>query len=79
MNIVGGVVLFVIIWWIVFFTLLPVGVQSDEEAGQDTLPGTVSSAPVNPRLGKKALITTLITAVVWFPAFWAAETYLLTS
>ena len=77
MNIVGGIVLYVILWWVVFFTLLPVGVQSDEEAGEETLPGTVSSAPVKHNLGKKALAATGIAVLVWLPAFWAVETYLI--
>ena len=64
MDVVGGIVLYVIIWWVVFFSVLPVGVQSDEEAGQETVPGTVSSAPVKHNLKIKALATTLIAAVV---------------
>ena len=77
MDIVNGIVLFIVIWWVVFFTTLPFGVQSDEEAGEETVAGTVSSAPVKPRLGLKALITTGITAVVWSAIWWSLDTGLI--
>ena len=61
MTPVSAVVVFAIIWWLVFFMALPFGVrQSDHvQPGQD--PG----APVRPRLGLKALITTGVTIVLW--------------
>ena len=63
-SIFNGAVLFIVIWWVVFFTILPVGVQSDEEAGHETVKGTVSSAPVKHNLGKKVLATTGISSCV---------------
>jgi len=71
MGIVNGIVLFIVIWWVVFFMALPFGVQSDEEAGEETMAGTVSSAPVKPRLGLKMAITTGVAALAWL-AVWLA-------
>jgi hypothetical protein len=32
-NPVSGIVVYVILWWVVFFTMLPVGVKTQHEAG----------------------------------------------
>ncbi len=61
MNPVGAIVSYLIIWWVVFFAVLPVGVQSQAEAGV-IVPGTDPGAPVKPDLWRKALWTTLIAA-----------------
>lgn len=52
-----------ILWWLVFFTVLPIGVRTQDEDDDVTL-GTVSSAPVQPLIFKKMLITTLVSAVI---------------
>ncbi len=54
MGIAGGIVVFVITWWLCFFIALPFGVRSQLEEG-DTTPGTEAGAPANPQLLKKAL------------------------
>lgn len=77
MGLVNGIVLFIVLWWVVFFMALPFGVQSDEEAGQETLAGTVSSAPVKPKLGLKALITTAIAGTAWGGIWWALDSGLI--
>jgi predicted secreted protein len=48
---------FPILWFLSFFCLLPVGLGS--EADPDT------GAPLNPMLARKALIATVIAAVLW--------------
>lgn len=65
MSIVNGIVIYIVIWWVVFFVTLPFGVRTAEEAGEELTPGSVSSAPLNPRIGRKVLITTIIAAVLW--------------
>ncbi len=69
----SGIVVFVIIWWLVFFMALPIGVRSPDEAGVEVEPGHASSAPVRPRLALKAGVTTAISAVLWGIAFWIIE------
>lgn len=61
MDIAGGIVAYVVIWWVVFFAALPFGVRTSEqpERGHD------SGAPENPRLLRKALVTTGVAAVLW--------------
>ena len=60
MNWFTGVASYVVIWWIVIFATLPIGVRPAEDEM-----GKAAGAPANPRLGIKALATTLISAVLW--------------
>ena len=61
MDLVGGVVAFLIIWVVVLFTVLPFGVRQPDEPEEGHMPG----APDNPRIGLKFAITTGIAAVLW--------------
>ncbi len=65
MNLISGIVLYIILWWVVFFTTLPFGIKTSEEAGVELEPGMATSAPVKPMLGLKLFAATLITAVLW--------------
>ena len=65
MSWLAGIVVFVIVWWLVFFTTLPWGVRAPHEVGVPVEPGHAPSAPVRPRLWLKAAVTTGITAVIW--------------
>ncbi|WP_374298451.1 DUF1467 family protein [Ferrovibrio sp.] len=47
---------FVIIYMVVLFCVLPIGVKTPDEMGENKLPGQADSAPVNPRLGFKFLL-----------------------
>ena len=53
-GVVNGLVVFLIVWWLVFFMMLPIGVRSQEEAG-DIVAGTEPGAPMAPDLLKKKL------------------------
>ena len=66
MNIASGITLFVLIWWGVFFAVLPFGVRTPDVPEK----GHAPSAPINPRIGMKALVTTAIAAVLWAIAYW---------
>jgi predicted secreted protein len=59
MSITGAIVIFVVVWWMVFFTMLPVGVRGQAEMN-DVAPGTEPGAPIKPDLKRKAWWTTLI-------------------
>lgn len=69
MNLTGGIVLFAVIWFMVFFVVLPIRFRSQEEAG-DVVPGTPPSAPAEARIGRKALITTLVAVPLWALIAW---------
>ncbi len=74
MSIAGGIVIFIILWWVILFTTLPIGVRTPEEAGEDLVPGQADGAPVKPRLLFKFALTTAITSVV-FLLLWASDHY----
>lgn len=73
MGIAGSIVTFIILWWLVLFMMLPVGVRTQAEDNHIE-PGTAPSAPVQPKLIRKMLITTAITAVLW-AGIYAAITF----
>jgi predicted secreted protein len=68
------VAIYFVVWWIVLFAVLPFGVRTQEEEGEVTL-GTTHSAPVRPLLVRKAVVTTVIAAVI-VGAFWIAVAHL---
>lgn len=74
MSIAGGIVIFTIIWWVIFFMALPFGVRSPGEAGESLVPGQAESAPVRPMLLRKAAVTTAITCVLT-AILWASNHY----
>jgi predicted secreted protein len=55
-------VLFALIWWTVLFAVLPFGSRPIDTPDPAT---GWRGAPDRPRLGRKILITTLVTAVFW--------------
>jgi|EndMetStandDraft_2_1072991.scaffolds.fasta_scaffold803664_1 predicted secreted protein len=61
MHWASGILVFVVLWWLVIFAVLPWGVRIPDKAE----PGHADSAPVKPMLGRKVLATTAITAVLW--------------
>ncbi len=69
MSLLFGIAVFFVMWWVVLIAVLPWGVKTAQEAGEDGVPGQATSAPQNPMLLKKALWTTLVTAVL-FSVFW---------
>jgi len=64
MPLTTAVAVFVLIWWVVLFAVLPWGVRSQHEDG-DIAPGTDPGAPAVPNLRRKLLWTTLVSVVVF--------------
>lgn len=63
MGFVTGMLVYVISWWMIFFVALPIGIQSQSEAGEPVEPGTPESAPAKPRLLLKALVASVLAGV----------------
>jgi predicted secreted protein len=57
-----AVVLYLLIWWVALFAVLPIGTRPDAEP--DAASGW-RGAPIKPRLGRKLIATSLVAAVVW--------------
>jgi predicted secreted protein len=60
-TLVTGIAVFIVVWWVVLFAVLPWGVKPAETL----VPGQADSAPENPRLWLKAAVTTVIAGVIW--------------
>jgi predicted secreted protein len=65
-----AIALYFIIWWVVLFAMLPIGVRTSEEAGEKTEPGHAESAPHMPNLLPKMVATTVVSSIV-FAALYA--------
>ena len=73
MGITGSIVVYVIIWWIVFFSVLPFGIQSNKTVFKDSIEGSDPGAPKNPKIAKKFLITTIITSILFVVIYYMAN------
>ena len=65
MTLAFAIALYFIIWWIVLFAMLPIGVRTSEEAGEKASPGHAESAPHRPNLLPKMVATTVVASIVF--------------
>ena len=77
MGITGSIIVYVLIWWIIFFSVLPVGIQSNREKFQEKIEGIDPGAPNNPNIAKKFLFTTIITSIIFIVIYYLVEINLL--
>ena len=61
MNIFTGVIVYLLVFWTVLFMVLPWG-NGRKEAAET---GMAGSAPTNPRIKQKFLITFIISTIIW--------------
>ena len=64
MSLSFALAIYAIIWWIVLFAILPIGIRTQEEEG-DVSPGSAESAPHAPRLLAKMLATTVVASIIF--------------
>jgi predicted secreted protein len=69
MNVFTGILVYVLIWWVVLFMVLPWKADPPEEPET----GHAPSAPEKPMLWRKALVTTVIAAVLWLGAYYLID------
>jgi predicted secreted protein len=60
----SAIVLYAVIWFMTLFIILPIRLKTQGDVG-DVVPGTHAGAPAETNLKKKALLTTVIAAVLW--------------
>ena len=70
MSITGSIIIYVMIWWVVFFSVLPFGIQSKKEIFKDSIEGFDPGAPKNPKIARKFVITTIITTILFFGIYY---------
>lgn len=61
MNWATGIMVYLVIWWTILFAVLPLGVRRVENPGK----GQERGAPERPDLLRKAIITSIVAAVLW--------------
>ena len=64
MSLTGSFVVFVIIWWLILFTILPRDINSQKDK-DFFVEGADPGAPKNPKIIKKLIITTAITSILF--------------
>ena len=69
MGVTTAIATYLIIWWVVLFAILPLGTISHAEAGIDLGDGGDPGAPVDPKLKKKFLTTTWVSAIIFVIVF----------
>ena len=62
MSITGSLVVFVCLWWIVFFAILPIDVNREKK---ENIEGVDPGAPENPKILKKIGYSTLISSIIF--------------
>ena len=60
-----GLMVYLVIWWTVLFAILPLGVKRVENPGR----GQEHGSPERPQLVRKAIITSIVAAVLWVGFF----------
>jgi len=66
MSITGLAIIYVIIWWIVFFAILPIDVNRTKIVKID---GEDTGSPENPKILKKFIYCTVITTFLFIIIF----------
>ena len=67
------IAIYLVVWWVVLFAVLPLGARSHHEAGIDLKDGGDPGAPVAHNLKRKVVTTTWVAAIVWVFVVAAAE------
>ena len=62
---VTGIVVYVLVWWVTLFAVLPLWVRPAEPDD----PGHAAGAPQHPRLLLKMAITTVVSALIWLAIY----------
>ncbi len=57
-------VVYLLIWWVTLFAILPIGVRGQAEEG-NIVKGTEPGAPVESNIKAKFKLTTIVATVIW--------------
>jgi len=69
----SAAIVFVVVWWLVLFMVLPFGAAPPDEVER----GMADSAPARPRLALKFLITSLVALAVTALILWLIDSGLI--
>ena len=60
-----AIAIYITMWWVTLFAILPLGVRSAHEDSGPPIAGADPGAPVAPRLMVKAVLTTAVSAALF--------------
>ena len=69
MSWLTGTVVFILVWWVSLFAVLPLWV-TPAEPGE---PGHAAGAPKHPHMLRKLALTTAIAAVIWLGIYFVVS------
>lgn len=69
MNWLSVIAIYLLVWTVTLFVVLPFGVRTSDEAGEDKVAGQADSSPARPMLLRKFIWTSVISAVL-MALFW---------
>jgi len=64
MQPVNAILIYILIWWVTLFAVLPLGVRGQAE-DNNVVPGSEPGAPVKSNIGRKFLITTILSIFIF--------------
>jgi len=70
MSLTASFAVYVIIWWLVLFMVLPFGAKQ-KIASEDVADGQDAGAPASPMMWRKVVATSLISLVFFAVFYWA--------
>lgn len=74
MNLILAFAVFVVLWWVVLFAMLPMGLKTQDDEGDITL-GTVSSAPGRTWHVVRSMIWATVVSAALLAAFYGVTSY----
>ena len=66
---VTGIVVYVIVWWVTLFAVLPLWVTPSDPGD----PGHAAGAPQRPRMLLKIGITSVVSALIWLAIYFVVK------
>lgn len=66
---VTGIFVYVVVWWVVLFAVLPWGVRAPENPE----PGMAHGAPAEPHMLRKVIATSIVALLVWLVIYAIAQ------
>lgn len=69
MNLTGGAVLFVVLWFLTLFIVVLIGQRSQQDAGY-IVPGTHAGAQADLKVKRIVIWTTLVSGAIWAVIAW---------
>ena len=70
MSITGLAIIYIILWWIIFFAILPIDVERNKTV---KIEGEDPGSPENPKILKKFIFTTGISLVLFLIIYYLVQ------